>query len=137
MKKDFITVNDFTKEELLEIIEVSRAIKKSIKEGYYPCWIDIVSIDSEIEIENRHYTEEELNDLLPSFERDLEKSFLGENESPDFICHDVNFPDSIDSYPFHITYEWDDKEIIKRSGEISDTGSEKGKIVTILRTRSI
>ena len=87
--------------------------------------------NTEIEIENRHYTEEELNDLLPSFERDLEKSFLGENESPDFICHDVNFPDSIDSYPFHITYEWDDKEIIKRSGEISDTGSEKGKIVTI------
>ena len=36
MKKDFLTVNDFTKEELLEIIEVSRAIKKSIKEGYYP-----------------------------------------------------------------------------------------------------
>ncbi|MCR4855256.1 MAG: ornithine carbamoyltransferase [Erysipelotrichaceae bacterium] len=36
MKKDFITVNDFTKEELMEIIEISRAIKRSIQEGYYP-----------------------------------------------------------------------------------------------------
>ena len=34
--KDFLTVNDFTKEELLEIIEVSRAIKASVKNGYYP-----------------------------------------------------------------------------------------------------
>ena len=34
--KDFLTVNDFTKDELLEIIEVSRAIKASIKNGYYP-----------------------------------------------------------------------------------------------------
>ncbi len=35
-KKDFLTVNDFTKEELLDIINLSRAIKKSIKAGYKP-----------------------------------------------------------------------------------------------------
>lgn len=36
MKKDFITVNDFSKEELMEIINLSLAIKKAVKAGYYP-----------------------------------------------------------------------------------------------------
>ena len=36
MKKDFLTVNDFTKEELMDIINLSIAIKRSISSGYNP-----------------------------------------------------------------------------------------------------
>jgi putrescine carbamoyltransferase len=36
MKKDFITVLDFSKEELMEMIDLSIAIKKAISNGYNP-----------------------------------------------------------------------------------------------------
>ena len=36
MKKDFLTVNDFSPEELLEILDLSAALKKAVRAGYYP-----------------------------------------------------------------------------------------------------
>ncbi len=36
MVKNFIDTNEFTKQELLDIIDLSLAIKKAIKSGYYP-----------------------------------------------------------------------------------------------------
>ena len=35
-KKDVIDTNDFTRQELLDIIELSLAIKRAIAQGYYP-----------------------------------------------------------------------------------------------------
>ena len=34
--KDFLDTNDFTKDQLLDMIELSRVLKRCVKAGYYP-----------------------------------------------------------------------------------------------------
>ena len=36
MVKDFIDTNEFTREQLVDMIELSLAIKRAIRSGYYP-----------------------------------------------------------------------------------------------------
>ena len=34
--KDFLDTNDFTKDQLLDMIELSRVLKRCVKAGYFP-----------------------------------------------------------------------------------------------------
>ena len=36
MVKDFIDTNEFTREQLVDMIELSLAIKRAVRSGYYP-----------------------------------------------------------------------------------------------------
>ena len=87
--------------------------------------------DYEITVKSREYTDEELNDLLPSFTEKLEESFLGDNDSCDFVTRDVILTKAIKGYPFTVTYEWGEKNVIDRNGKICDGISDEGSIVVI------
>lgn len=88
----------------------------------------------EIEVESSWYTNSELDEILPLFLVDLEKEFLGKNESLDRITESVNLVETIGDYPFSIEYEWDNHEIINYKGEITDDEekiSENGELLEI------
>ncbi len=93
---------------------------------------DEVSLENyEITVEKRHYTEEEIEMMLPDFYKILEKVFLAENESPDFVSKPVALVDKINGYPFDIEYSWEETNILNRKGEITDEVSSEGNVVII------
>lgn len=83
----------------------------------------------EIEIDSRQYTREQLESMLPEFYSAFEKNFLNKNDSVDFVNSDVNLDQIIPEYPFSLKYEWDEKSIINRRGEILEEIPSEGIIV--------
>ena len=90
----------------------------------------------EIVVNPTAYSEEELKTLSESFFPDFEESFLGENESLDYINRPVHFPEGIAGYPFKLEYDWDDKEIIDRKGNIGESVPSEGTVINIELTAS-
>lgn len=70
-----------------------------------------------LELEERSFSQEELEDCYNSFLSELEIAILGENLSFDKVSYDLGFIDSIDGYPFAI--EWQtDEEYIDSDGKL-------------------
>lgn len=71
-------------------------------------------------VNERIYTEEELLVMLPEFTAHLEQVVLGENESRESVNKDLDFTDSIEGYPFIITWSSDRGELVGTQGNIKE-----------------
>lgn len=91
---------------------------------------DIVISDYSVDVNNRAYTQEEIEQMMDDFYQALDVAILGENESVDFINSDINLPSSVKGYPFKLEYDWDEKTIINKRGELGEDIPEEGAIVT-------
>lgn len=70
-----------------------------------------------VELEEKDFSEEELEACYSTFLAELEKEVLGENISFDEVEYDLNLPDSMEGYPF--VMEWQtDEEYIHAKGEL-------------------
>jgi hypothetical protein len=74
--------------------------------------------DISLELSERDYTDEEINELSAKFIDILDGNILGDNESFDKIEYDMNFASKISGYPFSVEYSTDRSYI-----------SDEGKLV--------
>lgn len=80
-----------------------------------------VRIDEiDLEVNQRILTEEEFFQSIPEFEDKLILHFLNENEDLNHISGKVAFPDSIEGYPYLVSWSCSDTSIINRDGEIAE-----------------
>ena len=84
----------------------------------------------DLSVEEKRYSDTELNDLLTEFIPLLETNMLGENESLDRVAYDLRFIDGISGFPF--TVEWQVDDIyISRDGTLMEDTLDAPKLVEL------
>ncbi len=80
-------------------------------------------------INERRYTDEELEKLFQSLKKQLETEILGTNESLNKITYNMELPCYVLDYPFRIIWECSDYNILNPDGNLgekeADSGGEK------------
>ncbi len=82
----------------------------------------------DVEVLSKTYSKEEIEEMKPSFLKDLKLSILGKNESFDSIKSTLDLKDKIPGYPFEISYRISPRGFINSSGEITKFPDEKTDI---------
>ena len=94
------------------------------------------SKDLRISVDNRKYSEEELNDLYEPFCAELKKNIVQNGEDLNSVSSDMNLKDSLEGYPFKITWESDNSKILTSSGKIKeDSLPESGEEIAVLTAK--
>lgn len=85
----------------------------------------------EVIVRTKHYTKEELQQLAQEFVILLEKDFLSENQTVDFVNKDVSLPKQIEGFPFTVEWEWEEVRYINRRGNLQEGIPENGQVMLI------
>lgn len=98
--------------------------RNSYSEGYKNVTVNVINsqygIDKELDlkINERKYSDEEIESFSIKLDQEIEKIILNENTSPDEVKSSLYFPDKIDGYPFKLQYTVSDSLLIDRNGQI-------------------
>ena len=94
-------------------------------------------IDRPFLVKNRIYTEDEARNLFEEGAEILEELILKENESLDRVETDLNLVDSIEGFPFAISWKIDNYEVMHSDGTlVEDKIPEEGIVITLTATFS-
>ena len=85
----------------------------------------------DVSVLERVYTEEEIRELMPVFYQELEKTLLGKNTDPDQVREDLNPVSEIKGYPFYVEWDFKNREVFNRMGEIKEDISPEGTLCEI------
>ena len=91
----------------------------------------------EVEIGERQYTSEEIEEIFEQVMKELDTEILGENKSRDRVEKDLCLPEELEGYPIKIHWELDSYDVLNVEGKIiEDKTSEEGTLVEVRGTLS-
>lgn len=85
-----------------------------------------------VEIGEKQYTVQEIQDILPEFKTALEKCILGDNDSPEKITKNLFLPTKLEGYPFTVEWETSDYSLVTSKGELGSRQADaQGELVSL------
>lgn len=81
-------------------------------------------------LEERRYTAQEIEEMLPSFIEELERNVIGEKNEDGKVKGELHFVQQLQGYPFTVSYETDRPDLIGKEGERLGE-SKEGTVVEI------
>lgn len=89
----------------------------------------------EVEIGEREYTDEEMDEIFQQVMQELDTLILGENKSRDRVEKDLSLPKELEDYPVQIRWELDSYEVLDMEGRIIEEKiPEEGTLVEVRGT---
>ena len=83
-----------------------------------------------ITLEERTYTDDELEDAFQQGKEWLDQVWLGENESSDFVSKNLYFPTRIDSLGLAVRWETENYRWIQTDGKVTDAALDLSPLTT-------
>ena len=90
----------------------------------------------DLEISERQYSQEQIEELLEEFEPLLHTKILGENKSLNHVDHDLVLAKQYDGYPFKVKWSTLNHGVLKDDGTLGKEITTKGEIVELIATIS-
>ena len=111
--------NDYGKGSRTEVLDVKVGNKKK-------------KIRTDIEVSERRYTTEEIQELFGRIIRRMDRLILNENQTPDHVETDLNLITEIPGEPVTVSWELDRYDVMNVKGEIQEKNTaEKGTLVKL------
>ena len=111
--------NDYGKGSKTEVLDVKIGDTKK-------------KIRTDIEVSERRYTTEEIQELFGRIIRRMDRLILNENQTPDHVETDLNLITEIPGEPVTVSWELDRYDVMNVKGEIQEKNiAEKGTLVKL------
>ena len=111
--------NDYGKGSKTEVLDVKVGNKKK-------------KIRADIEVSERRYTTEEIQELFGRIIRRMDRLILNENQTPDHVETDLNLITEIPGEPVTVSWELDRYDVMNVKGEIQEKNiAKKGTLVKL------
>ena len=111
--------NDYGKGSKTEVLDVKVGNTKK-------------KIRTDIEVSERRYTTEEIQELFGRIIRRMDRLILNENQTPDHVETDLNLITEIPVEPVTVSWELDRYDVMNVKGEIQEKNiAEKGTLVKL------